>query len=562
MSKLRNICRNDPNYFCNICGEYTFKNCRLGVSEFITQVYFDYFGFALDIRDKYWIPHMVCKTCVESLRLWANKKRPHFKYQTPMIWREPYNHQDDCYFCVVDINGINKNNRSKWSYPNLLSVTRPVLFSGDAPVPQASSSVQNDHDIEKQNYSSSDESRTSDSYPDFTSEPQLFNQEDLNALIRDLGLSKKTSEILASRLKQRNLLTPETRISYYRNREAELLSFFSKDDDFAFCSDVPGLLKAMGVQKYDPNEWRLFIDSSKRSLKCVLMHNGNKLGSIPIAHSTTVKEEYATVASVMDRIKYNEQKWLISVDLKMVNFLLGQQGGYTKYPCFICLWDSRARSEHWIRKDWPSRQSMVPGQLNVINEPLVPTDRIILPPLHIKLGLMKQFVKALNKGGDCYKYISKKFFNLSQEKIKNGIFDGPQIRRLIKDENFISYMTDIEKNAWNEFVWTAQNFLGNKKEESYAEHIELMLLHFQQLGCNMSIKVHFLHSHLDRFPENLGDLSEEQGERFHQDIRTMEERYQGHWNAHMMADYCWSIKNSPREPNQARKSYKRKFFDM
>ena len=41
----------------------------------------------------------------------------------------------------------------------------------------------------------------------------------------------------------------------------------------------------------------------------------------------------------------------------------------------------------------------------------------------------------------------------------------------------------------------------------------------------MSIKVHCLHSHLDRFPENLGDFSEEQGERFHQDIKVMEERY-------------------------------------
>ena len=43
----------------------------------------------------------------------------------------------------------------------------------------------------------------------------------------------------------------------------------------------------------------------------------------------------------------------------------------------------------------------------------------------------------------------------------------------------------------------------------------------------MSIKVHFLHSHLNRFPENLGDVSDEQGERLHQDIKVMEERYQG-----------------------------------
>ena len=224
MSTSRKICKNDPNYFCNICGEYTFKNWRLSVSKFIKQVYFDYFGFPLNTRDKYWVPHMVCKTCVESLRLWANKKRPHCKYQTPMLWREPSNHQDDCYFCVVDINGINKRNRSKWFYPNLLSVTRPVLYSGDAP---ASSSTQNDHELEEKSSSSSDESGTTDLNLDIPSEPQPFNQEDLSALVRDLGLSKKASEILASRLKQRNLLTPETKISYYRNRETELLSFFS-----------------------------------------------------------------------------------------------------------------------------------------------------------------------------------------------------------------------------------------------------------------------------------------------------------------------------------------------
>ncbi|GFU57687.1 uncharacterized protein TNCV_3638421 [Trichonephila clavipes] len=58
----------------------------------------------------------------------------------------------------------------------------------------------------------------------------------------------------------------------------------------------------------------------------------------------------------------------------------------------------------------------------------------------------------------------------------------------------------------------------------------------------MSVKVHFLHSHLDYFPENVGAVSEEQGERFHQDIKEMERRYQGRWNVNMMADYCWMLK--------------------
>ena len=68
-----------------------------------------------------------------------------------------------------------------------------------------------------------------------------------------------------------------------------------------------------------------------------------------------------------------------------------------------------------------------------------------------------------------------------------------------------------------------------------------MLKNFQALGSRISIKLHYLLSDLDYFPENLGDVSEEQEERFHQDIKVMEERYQGRWDAHMMSDYCWTL---------------------
>jgi len=57
----------------------------------------------------------------------------------------------------------------------------------------------------------------------------------------------------------------------------------------------------------------------------------------------------------------------------------------------------------------------------------------------------------------------------------------------------------------------------------------------------MSLKIHFLHSHLDFFLENLDAVSDEQGERFHQDIHLMEKRYQGFWNESMLADYCWML---------------------
>ena len=93
----------------------------------------------------------------------------------------------------------------------------------------------------------------------------------------------------------------------------------------------------MKIPNYRPEDWRLFIDSSKRSLKCVLLHNGNRFASIPIAHSTKLKEEYDNIKTLLQRTCYEEHQWSICVDLKMMNFLLGQQTGYTKYPCFMCL---------------------------------------------------------------------------------------------------------------------------------------------------------------------------------------------------------------------------------
>ena len=70
---------------------------------------------------------------------------------------------------------------------------------------------------------------------------------------------------------------------------------------------------------------------------------------------------------------------------------------------------------------------------------------MILPTLHIKMGLIKQFVKALNKENACFKYIGEKLLNLNDEKGKEGVFVGPQIKKLTKDLQFLSTMTNVEK---------------------------------------------------------------------------------------------------------------------
>jgi hypothetical protein len=92
----------------------------------------------------------------------------------------------------------------------------------------------------------------------------------LSDLIRDLNLSKDSSELLASRLKEKNVLHPGMKIKFYQGREKDFLPFFTKENNLVFCIDIGNLLKKIGLSEYNPSEWRLFIDSSKRSLKCVL----------------------------------------------------------------------------------------------------------------------------------------------------------------------------------------------------------------------------------------------------------------------------------------------------
>ena len=90
-------------------------------------------------------------------------------------------------------------------------------------------------------------------------------------------------------------------------------------------------------------------------------------------------------------------------------------------------------------------------------------------------------------------------------------------------------MNELESKTWRSFVTVTTNFLGNKRSDDCVSLVENMLDNYSNIGANMNIKVHFLDSHLHRFPENCGDVSDEHAERFHQDIKIMEERFQGRY---------------------------------
>jgi hypothetical protein len=565
---MSRVCVNKPDHFCYICGEMTFVKQKRTLSPLIKKAYHLYFGCKVGDQDKNWAPHICCYKCASNIRGWLSGKNRKMPFAVPMIWREPKDHVTDCYFCLTPPikKGFSEKKRSAIQYPNLQSAIRPVPHSDELPIPNPPQeyTLHSDDDQEDSNGSVPENvagpSTSQDS--DFVCElpskkPHKISQSELSDLIRDLELPKTKAELLASRLQQWNLLEDEVKVSVYRSRQKNLTPFFNMDNNLVACRDIEGLMAALNLD-YDPKDWRLFIDSSKVSLKAVLLHNGNKLPSVPIGHAVHMKETYSNLKLLLETIQYERYKWQICGDLKVVAILLGMQLGYTKYCCFLCEWDSRARSDHYRKKIWPPRESFEPGKKNVTSAPLVAPEKILLPPLHIKLGLMKNFVKAMDKEGRAFSYLKEKFPRISDAKIKEGIFVGPQIRKLFGDAQFDSILEGKEKDAWDAFKMVAKNFLGNIKAENYKDLVAQLLLCYQNLGCNMSLKIHFLDSHLDYFPENCGAVSDEHGERFHQDISNMERRYQGKWNCEMLADYCWTITRDAPEAAFKRQAKKRK----
>ena len=135
---------------------------------------------------------------------------------------------------------------------------------------------------------------------------------------------------------------------------------------------------------------------------------------------------------------------------------------------------------------------------------------------------------------------------------------------MLNDQNFFKVMNKKEKAVWTSFKNVVENFLGNHKSEHCKKIVADLVKNFGKLGCLMNLKLHFLDSHIDYFNINLGNYSEEQGERFHQDIKEMERRYQGKWDVNMLADYCWTLqrevvqKEVKRHRNPLHRSFENK----
>lgn len=137
------------------------------------------------------------------------------------------------------------------------------------------------------------------------------------------------------------------------------------------------------------------MDSSMHSLKAVLLHKGQILSSIPVAYAvhkreTWKHEEISRLHELQDTSMAFSQWFEGNCHSR------GLQQGYKKF-CFLRERDCRVKIVYEAKKNWPLRKSLTPGAKNVVYQHLADLFQVLLQPLRFKLGLTKNFVKALDR---------------------------------------------------------------------------------------------------------------------------------------------------------------------
>lgn len=121
------------------------------------------------------------------------------------------------------------------------------------------------------------------------------------------------------------------------------------------------------------------------------------------------------------------------------------------------------------------------------------------------------------------------------------MLNGPDIRKLIKSEAFTQVLPAKKLEAWIAIKAVIQDVLGKNRvdNEKATQLVKNMITAFDSIHASMTLKLHFMHHHLDVFLKQLPTESDEQGERFHQVTMPMERRFKGKKIDAMIAEVCW-----------------------
>ena len=87
------------------------------------------------------------------------------------------------------------------------------------------------------------------------------------------------------------------------------MKYFAQEMGLVHCTDVPGL-NEISVAAYETADWRHLLTPASFF---ILLHNNNVHLSIPLAHSTTLKEQIDAIKYVLLKIAYHDHRWAICI---------------------------------------------------------------------------------------------------------------------------------------------------------------------------------------------------------------------------------------------------------
>lgn len=249
-------------------------------------------------------------------------------------------------------------------------------------------------------------------------EPEFLTQNNMDYIVAKTGMSQRYAEWTARYLSKRRL-TNHMVATKYRGRQKDFQPFFTMNDakTMAFCNDIHGLLLAMEIE-YIKEDWRLFIDGSSSSLKSILLHKSNRKPSIVLYYSTDEKETRPCLENLLDIIKYKEHNWKLCCDLKVVSLLAGMKLGNPNYGCFKCDWNRNAKDKDHYTYKWTGTNPDIKKDIKIDMQ------RVLIPSLHLKLGIVQKFLKVvLNRNDKTFRFFKEGMFKRRTDiRIKSGIY--------------------------------------------------------------------------------------------------------------------------------------------
>lgn len=240
----------------------------------------------------------------------------------------------------------------------------------------------------------------------------------------------------------------------------------------------------------------------------------------------------------------------------------------------FCLFRSRCNNINLNRSiKWAPRKSYTKNEReSIVAEPLINlpelVSNLILPMLHIKLGVFSSFIRSLNKrkvivdngkeleleeNTNAFNYLKELFPNKTISKVKNGTFNGPEINKILKNKSKLSEnLNEEQKRCLEAFSNLKNNFFTENRSSDYKNIVKQLIDSYEQNNVLLAPKIHYLMNHLDKIEMyNYSYHGEEQGEQLHQQIKIFSTKYLNKRN--MLRDFCWMKIGSKDTENIKRK---------